>query len=136
MSVREMIGSHPESSVHDEGLLRCIERCIECVQTCVICADACLAEEDVSELRRCISLNLVCADACRTTARTLSRAVASDFELTQAVLLACVQACRSCGAECERHSEHHEHCRICAETCRRCASACEAAVTAMVSPTG
>ena len=38
---------------------------------------------------------------------------------------ACVQACRTCGAECERHAGHMEHCKVCASACRECQQACE-----------
>jgi hypothetical protein len=135
VSVQEMFRAHP-SSTHQEALVRCIEECIDCAQTCTLCADACLAEEDVDRLRRCIALDLDCADVCDTTAKILSRATASEVELTHAILLACIQACRSCGRECEQHAGHHEHCRVCFESCKRCESACEEAVAALTSRTG
>jgi hypothetical protein len=136
VSVQDMLRSHPSPAAQDESIVRCIEETFACAQACTVCADACLAEDDVSELRRCIGLNLDCADVCETTARVLSRATSSDLELTRSVLLACVQACRSCGAECKRHAEHHEHCRVCAESCRRCEEVCEETVAALTSRAG
>lgn len=136
MSIQEMLRTHPSPWAHDESITRCIEELVTCAQTCTVCADACLAEDGVAELRRCIALDLNCADVCNTTARVLSRSGSADLELTRSILLACVQACRSCGAECERHAEHHEHCRICAEGCRRCEGMCEETVASLTSPTG
>jgi hypothetical protein len=54
-------------------------------------------------------------------------------ELARVALQACIEACRRCGDECERHAHHHEHCRICAETCRRCEQACEEALAVLPS---
>jgi hypothetical protein len=34
-------------------------------------------------------------------------------------------ACRICREECERHADHHEHCRICEDVCRVCEQACD-----------
>jgi uncharacterized membrane protein len=136
VTVQEMLRTHPSSAAQEESVVRCIEETLACAQACTVCADACLAEDDVAELRQCIGLNLDCADVCDTTTRVLSRAGSSDLEVTRSVLLACVQACRSCGAECERHAEHHEHCRVCAESCRRCEDVCERTVAALTSRTG
>lgn len=107
-----------------ETLVRCIDACLECAQVCTACADACLAEEDVEELVRCIALNLNCGDVCETTARMLSRPTAFDELLVRTLLESCALACKTCGEECARHAEHHEHCRICAESCRACEQSC------------
>ena len=108
-----------------DALAECIVACLDCVQTCTACADACLAEENVGELRRCITLNGNCADVCGATARTLSRQTGYDPAVTRAVLEACVAACQACGDECAHHGEMGmAHCRVCAEACRRCEQAC------------
>jgi hypothetical protein len=39
--------------------------------------------------------------------------------------------CMSCGDECGRHAQMHEHCRVCAEACRRCEQACNDLLAAM-----
>ena len=122
-----MIESYPQSINLDRGLLaNCIKACVDCAQACTACADACLGEDMVAELTKCIRTDLDCADVCETTGRVLSRQTGYDAELTRAVLLACAQACRSCGDECERHASMHEHCKVCAEACRRCEQACRA----------
>jgi hypothetical protein len=123
--VIQMLEAHPKATVN-EALARCIEECAACALICTSCADACLAEEDVQDLVRCIRLNLDCVDLCEATGRVLARQTSSDPRLAQAVVEACVQACRVCAEECERHAEHHEHCRLCAEACRRCEQACTA----------
>lgn len=120
-----MLDTYPAEVGIDKRLLaRCIEACYECSQACTACADACLSEEMVAELVTCVRTNLDCADICDTTGRVLSRHTGYDANLTRSILRACVQACRSCGDECARHADMHEHCRVCAEACRRCEQAC------------
>ena len=127
MTVQEMLETHPRpTSLDRDVLLRCIDECFECAATCTSCADACLGEEDVADLVRCIRLCLDCADTCDTTGRILTRQTAPDIGVLRAVTQACLTACRACREECERHAQHHEHCRVCAEECARCEEACEA----------
>jgi hypothetical protein len=104
---------------------------LRCAQSCTSCADACLSEDSVAELRRCVRLDLDCADICETTGRVLTRQTEYDAPTSKALLAACGEACRTCAEECERHAEHHEHCRICAEACRRCEQACAALLAEM-----
>src|SRR5690606_34813097 len=91
----QMLIEHPSTTDHaDPALLECIEACFECAQACTACADACLAEGDVAELRECIRLNLDCADVCEATGRLLTRRTTESMDLRQAMLAACVVACR------------------------------------------
>jgi hypothetical protein len=124
--VMHMLETHPQATA-SEALARCIAACFACAQTCTSCADACLGEEGVQELIGCIRLNLDCADVCDATGRVLSRQTAFEPRLARSVLETCVQACRVCAEECERHAREMkmEHCRVCAEACRRCEEACE-----------
>ncbi len=125
MKTVEMMNSHPAEINLDRDLLaRTVDALVACSQACTACADACLSEEMVAELGKCIRSGLDCADICATTARVLSRHTGYDANLTRAQLEACIQACRSCGSECESHADHHEHCRICADACRTCEQAC------------
>jgi hypothetical protein len=127
-----MLDAYPGNTVLDKRLLtRCIETCLECGQACTACADADLGEQTIAELVKCARLDLDCADVCGTTGRVLSRQTGYDRDLTLAVVQACVQACRVCGDECERHATMHEHCRICAEVCRRCQKVCEEVLAAI-----
>ena len=125
MRTTERTHAYPsEINLDRELVARTIDALVACGQACTACADACLSEEMVAELRKCIRTDLDCADICDTTARVLSRHTGYDANITRAQLQACVQACRSCGQECEAHAGMHEHCRICAEACRACEQAC------------
>jgi uncharacterized membrane protein len=103
----------------------------DCAQACTGCADDDLSERDIAELAKCIRLNLDCADVCAATVRVISRQTEYDANLTRSLLEACATACKSCGDECHRHAEMHEHCRVCAEACRRCERACRQLLAAM-----
>jgi uncharacterized protein DUF326 len=107
-----------------DDLAAAIDACLDAEQACTSCADSSVAEDDVAELRTCIGLCSDCADLCGTTARVLSRQLRYDELLVHRLLQACVRACSSCAEECARHADHHDHCRICAETCGACELAC------------
>ena len=112
MTIREMLEAHPQSTSGDlDALVGCIEACSDCAAACTSCADADLGERELPELVRCIRLCLDCADICGATRRIVTRQTASDVGVV-------------CREECERHAEHHEHCRICAAVCSRCEQAC------------
>jgi hypothetical protein len=133
MSSAAMLATHPSSSssVDRETLARAVDATLDCSQTCTACADACLAEPDVVSMRRCIRDDLDCADICHATSRVLSRQTVGDPALTRALLEACITACDTCAASCGEHRDHHEHCRICADTCEACGQACRALLAAL-----
>ncbi|HCF57854.1 MAG TPA: four-helix bundle copper-binding protein [Myxococcales bacterium] len=134
-AMSELLKTHPQKPTHHfDEITACIEACFECEQVCVGCADACLAEQRVAELRECIRYNLDCADLCAATGRLIARQARPDPSLWRTTLEACAQACRSCAAECAKHQDRHEHCRVCREVCERCEQACTRALQAM--PTG
>lgn len=123
--VHEMLEAHPRlSHVDSDSLADCIQACYDCAQSCTACADACLGESEVHSLIRCIRLNLDCADTCATTGQMLSRRTEAEWGLLQKQIEVCLLACRVCGAECEKHAHHHEHCQVCAQACHRCESTC------------
>lgn len=129
---KQMLDTYPRTFNVDAAVLaNAIDAASECAQACTACADSCLSEESPRQLAKCIRLDLDCADICNTTARVISRQTEYDANLTRAVLEACIQACRSCGSECESHASMHEHCRICAEACRRCEAACNELLSAI-----
>jgi hypothetical protein len=72
-----------------------------------------------------------CADVCVTTGQILWRQTEPAWDLVRSQLQACVTACHVCGEECERHADHHEHCRACADACRRCEEACNLVLNAL-----
>lgn len=125
-TIERMLDTYPKSlgDVDRGALTECVAACLECSQACTACADACLSEDGVAELTTCIRANLDCADACTTTMAVLSRHTGYDANITRAVLDACRQACGSCGDQCTKHGERHEHCAVCAQACRRCEEAC------------
>lgn len=129
MLAMNVFESHPRpTGVTDPQALReCIDACFDCSRSCTACADACLAEEaHLTELVRCIRVNLDCADVCDTTGRMLTRQTETDWAIVRAQLQACAVACRSCAEECQRHADMGmEHCQACADACRACANACD-----------
>ncbi len=128
----EMLKSHPRQPAIDVTVLAdCVEACFVCAQACTSCADACLGEPSVGEMVGCIRRNEDCRAACLATGEMLSRVTEADWGVLRAQLQACVQACRACGAECESHAGHMEHCRICAEACRACEQKCEDLLAAL-----
>jgi hypothetical protein len=124
---REMLEAYPGRVALDAAtLVECIEACFDCEQSCSACADADLGEEEVSQMRRCITMCLNCSDVCATTGRILSRQTEFESAMARASLQACVEACWLCAEECEYHARemNMEHCRVCAQSCRRCERAC------------
>jgi hypothetical protein len=129
---KQMLDTYPRDFNLDAGTLAAtIDALSDCAQACTACADDCLSEEMVAELTKCIRTGLDCDDVCTATLRVVSRQTEYDANVTRAVLQACVAVCKSCGDECERHAEMHEHCRVCAEACRRCEQACNDLLAAM-----
>ncbi|MCA2306027.1 four-helix bundle copper-binding protein [Mycobacterium intracellulare] len=121
-----MLKTYPQDlgGVDKAKLTACIEACIDSAQACTACAGACLSEAAVDQLRKCIRACLDCADIYEVTGRVLSRHTGYDANLTRTVLETCAITCKSCADECEKHTTHHEHCRVCGEVCRRCERAC------------
>lgn len=122
--VQQMLRTHPGKPAINAALLECIQACFDCSQACIACADACLGEEDPKMLARCIRLNQDCANICDATGKILSRQTATEPAIANAVLQACIVACRQCGDECARHAQKMKHCEVCADACRRCEQAC------------
>lgn len=129
---KRMLDTYPRDFNLDAGILAAtIDALSDCAQACTACADDCLSEEMVAELTKCIRLNLDCADVCTATLQVVSRQTDYDANVTRSVLQACITVCKSCGDECGRHAQMHEHCRVCAEACRRCEQACNDLLAAM-----
>lgn len=91
----------------------------ECAAACQKCVSGCL-EEDADKMKACIITNLDCADICIATATFLARnSIHGKHLITE-----CIEICRACAIECEKH--RHQHCIDCAIACRECVIACEA----------
>ena len=122
---REMLGTYSGTINIDANVLAAaIDAVSDCAQACAADTDADLSEHNLAEMVKCIRLCLNCADVCTATAGVFSRPAAYDADVAKPLLQACVAICQSCGDECERHAQHHAHCRVCAEACRRCEQAC------------
>lgn len=131
--LKAMLRTHPApAGDNGDAAIECIEACFDCAEICSICADACLAEKKGMDLVQCIRLNQDCADICRVTGTLLARTGHRDANTLRLQLQACVQACRSCGDECQKHAAHMQHCKLCADACRRCAEACEEMIKQLV----
>jgi hypothetical protein len=128
---RQLLDSCQGAVNMDVALLAAaIDAMSDCAQACIADTDADLAEQDLTEMVRCIRLCLHCTDICTATAGIISRPAEYDPDVARPMLQACVAICKSCGDECERHA-HMPHCRVCAEACRRCERACRELLDAM-----
>ena len=122
---KQMLDTSPRTFKVDAAVLAStIDALTDCAQACTADADDDLSEQNVTDMVKCIRLCLDCADVCTATVGVVSRQTDYDANVTKPLLEACVAACKSCGDECERHSQNHKHCRVCAEACRRCEQAC------------
>jgi len=129
---KQLLDAYPRTFDVDAALLAAtIDALNDCAQACTADADDDLGEQNVAELVKCIRLCLDCADVCIAAVGVTSRQTDYDPNITKPLLEACVAACRSCGDECEKHAQIHEHCRVCAEACRRCEQACRELLDAM-----
>jgi hypothetical protein len=129
---RQLLDSYPGTLNADAGVLAAtIDALSDCAQACAADADADLAEQDLAEMVKCIRLCLDCVDVCTATAGVVSRQTDYDASITRPLLEACVATCKSCGDECGRHAQLHEHCRVCEQACRRCEQACRELLAAI-----
>jgi hypothetical protein len=129
---RQLLDIHTGTLSADAGgLAAAIDALSDCAQACIADVDADLSEQDLAEMVTCIRLCLDCADVCTAAVGVVSRQADYQPSVTRPLLEACVAICKSCGDECERHAQHHEHCRVCAQACRRCEQACRELLDAL-----
>jgi len=129
---RQLLDTHPGTLNADAGVLAAVLGALsDCAQACLADADDDLREQDLTEMVKCIRLCWDCADVCTATLGVVSRQTAYDADVTRPLLEACIATCKSCGDECERHAQHHAHCRVCEEACRRCEQACRELLEAL-----
>ena len=131
---KQMLDTYPGTFKVDAAVLAStIDALNDCAQACTADVDADLSEQNLSEMVKCIRLCLDCADVCAATVGVTSRQTEYDAGVTRPLLEACAATCKSCGDECERHAQMHEHCRVCAEACRRCEQACDELRTSLAA---
>lgn len=128
MSIRKMIGLHPDVQSHvNQPLGDAVHHMMYCAKMCRSCADACLAEP--MDMRQCIRMCLDCADICDAAANLGLRRTGLDEQMLHETLELCSRMCDACAAECEKHE--HEHCKLCAQMCRECAEDCRNAAASI-----
>jgi uncharacterized membrane protein len=129
---RQMLDTYLHTFNVDAGVLAAtIDALTDCAQACTADTDADLSEQNVTDMVKCIRLCLNCADVCTATIAVTSRQAEYDANVAKPLLEACAAICKSCGDECERHAQMHEHCRICEQACRRCEQACRELLAAI-----
>ena len=125
MSIEKMIQLHPAvGEDFNQALATAARHAMLCSLFCTSCADACSGEP--SDMTQCIRTCQDCADVCAATAHLGVRRTGENVAVLRAQIEACILACETCAAECDRHD--HEHCRLCATMCRECAQDCRKAL--------
>ena len=128
MSIRKMIGLHPQAQGHvNQPLGDAVHHAMYCAKMCLSCADACSAED--MDMRQCIRMSMDCADICTAVSRMAVRNTGSNNASLRAVLRACIEICGWCADECDKHD--HDHCKRCAQMCRECAQDCRRALATL-----
>ena len=95
MSIRKMIGLHPEVQGHvNQPLGDAVHHLMYCAKMCLSCADACAAEK--MDMRQCIRTCLDCADVCEAAARLGLRRTGSNEEILREMLEFCARVCDDC----------------------------------------
>ncbi|MBT8427510.1 MAG: four-helix bundle copper-binding protein [Erythrobacter sp.] len=125
MSLQKMIDAHPQVEDKTEDLVLAARHAMLCSLFCTSCADACVAED--MDMAQCIRNCLDCADVCAATARLAVRRTAQNIDVLRVQMEACIKACETCAAECEKHD--NDHCTWCAKMCRECADDCRKALS-------
>ncbi len=100
------------------------DTCFECAEACERCVTANLDMGDQDskhhDMTACIKLCRDCADICTLCGRLEAR----GSQFMKQYMQLCADVCEACATECEKHADHHAHCKVCAEACRRCAAEC------------
>lgn len=110
-----------------DGLdLDCALTCSDCVAHCENCVAACLKAmaSGMDDMMACIQICMDCADICRACAASDAR----GGPMSKAIMKLCVESCRKCVTECEKHD--HPECKACAKACQRCVEECQSELNA------
>ncbi|MBN9737181.1 Ferredoxin [Pseudonocardia sp. Ae168_Ps1] len=89
-----------------------VEKLHDAERASTACASAMVAG---GGMEREVLLALDCADLCSAAARVLGRR-AADRAVAETAAAAALRACEASAAACGAHADHHEHCRLHAET--------------------
>ena len=122
---RQILDTYTLDPRLDRGILgETIDALNDCIQACIVDTDADLSEPDLADMVKCVRLCLHCTEVCTATAAVLSRPAEFDTLVVKPLVESCIAICRSCGDECGRHAQMHDHCRVCEKACRQCEQAC------------
>jgi hypothetical protein len=122
---RQILDTYTLDPRLDRGFLgETIDALNDCIQACIVDTDADLSEPDLADMVKCVRLCLHCTEVCTATAAVLSRPAEFDTLVVKPLVESCIAICQSCGDECERHAQMHDHCRVCEQACRQCEQAC------------
>jgi len=103
----------------DEGMLECIELCLDCHKACLQTIPYSLQQGGMHAEPNHIRLMADCAEICQVSANFMLR----GSDLHHLTCAACAEVCDRCAADCDRMSGDLRM-AACAEECRRCAESC------------
>jgi hypothetical protein len=108
----------------------CVKACQDCARSCNETSNHCYEQVAAGKKEHANALRLVvdCAEFCSLSAGM----VASGSPLMVHSCAACAEACKACGAECERFDGTEM--KDCARACNVCEQSCRAMVHAMTAP--
>jgi len=101
--------------MENSDILRVIN---DCITECESCSTVCIRTSGHAD---CALVCRDCADVCSL----LSRLVARQSPHANKFKDLCIEICKECLNECEKHADHMESCKACAEACKACIKACE-----------
>lgn len=105
----------------------CIEACSAASMAATMCADACGSDG----MGRCASMCMSTADVATAMMRMMMRPAGYERELMTSMMTTCMAMGEACAAECQKHADVSEHCRICASACKAMVDACASAMSSM-----
>ena len=117
--VAAILNAHPGTlpGIDEDALVIAVQECLNCAQSCTSCADACIADPSAAHLGRSTGAALNCADVATAVVRVLSRPIAYDHAVIEAVLRALLETCREGYEDHRKHAPDNEARVICAEAC-------------------
>ncbi|TPN84452.1 four-helix bundle copper-binding protein [Aquimarina algicola] len=101
------------------GKKEIIEAFVECAAHCRNCAYSCLKEEEIDDLKNCITINTLTAEIVEKMALGIS--TSSDAE--EMVIRHCRSQILACAEECEIHD--YAYCKECAIACKKAVTVCD-----------
>ncbi len=100
----------------------CAKACDDCGRMCKACGAHCTQmvadgqKQHMETVRTCQDCASICVAAGAVTARS--------GPFSDAICLACADACKRCGDACAKHASHDSIMKNCSEECRKCEKAC------------